>query len=89
MDREFMRAYYRAMYPEDLPLERVNECEKYVKAKAEFQEAEDAFIKLLGGVGSPLVKTYEEMCGSYAWMHSYLFEEIYLVGAEDREKMLR
>ena len=88
MDKEFMRTYYRNFYD--------NPCDLVVKDSEEFQEKrriryeiEEELTEMLGGTDTVLYKKFDDYISALAEENEVMREETYLLGAEDRDKMLR
>ena len=61
--------------------------DKYQRLKKIFERHEDEFEKELGD--RKLFRLYEELLSDYRAMEHEMAISVYLLGAEDREKMLR
>lgn len=88
MDREYMRKYYRRMYE--------NPCDLVVAESEEFKEKrdlrhklEDVLTEMMGGTRTPIYRKFDEYISAYADEMEVMREETYLLGAADREQMLR
>lgn len=86
MNRELMRKYYLSTYSEPETI-AVKNNEKYRQLRRTFEEHEKEFEKALNN--HKLFMMYEELLADYIEMQSELCIEMYLLGAEDREKMLQ
>ena len=86
MNREFMKGYYLNTYYEP-EIIAVQDNEKYHQLRRAFEEHEKEFEKALNN--HKLFMMYEELLADYIEMQSELCVDIYLLGAEDREKMLQ
>ena len=86
MDKEFIRKYCESVYPE-LEVTAVKCNEKYQHLKEIFKKHEDEFEKAIGD--RKLFMMYEELLADYMDMEHEMAVSVYLLGAEDREKMLR
>ena len=86
MDREFIRKYCESVYPE-LEVIAVKCNEKYQYLKKIFEKHEEEFEKAIGD--KKLFMMYEELLADYMDMEHEMAVSVYLLGAEDREKMLR
>ena len=86
MDKEFIRKYCESVYPE-LEGTAVKCNEKYQHLKEIFKKHEDEFEKAIGD--RKLFMMYEERLADYMDMEHEMAVSVYLLGAEDREKMLR
>lgn len=88
MDMEFMRDYYRMNYFQDckpLLIEREEYDRKY---KIRYQ-LEEEFKERLEGYDSELYLDFEKLVDCIEDVHNVMLEEMYLIGARDRENMLR
>lgn len=88
MDREYMRTYYRRFYE--------NPCDLVVAESDEFKEKRDLRYKLedeltamMGGTGTIMYKKFDEYISAFADEMEVMREETYLLGAADREQMLK
>ena len=87
MDREFMRLFCRKYYS-DYQMEAVEESGEYQSRKNKRYELEQNFeLELQKYEG--LYGLFEKYLDACADEQEVLMEEIYLMGAQDREKMLR
>lgn len=86
MDKEFIRKYCESVYPE-LEVTAVQCNDNYQRLKKIFEKHEDEFEKELGD--RKLFRLYEELLSDYMAMEHEMAISVYLLGAEDREKMLR
>lgn len=88
MDREYMRAYYRRFYenPTDLV---VAESEEFKEKRDIRYRVEDEFTEMLGGTSTALYKKFDEYISAFSEEMEVMREETYLLGAADREQMLR
>lgn len=88
MDMNFMRDYYRMSYFQDCKPMLI-EREKYdEKCKIRYQ-LEEAFKERLEGYDSKLYPEFEKLVDCIEDVHNIMLEEMYLIGARDRENMLR
>ncbi len=86
MDREFIRKYCESVYPE-LEVTAVKCNDKYQRLKKIFEKHEDEFEKAIGD--RKLFRLYEELLSDFMDMEHEMAVSVYLLGAEEREKMLR
>lgn len=86
MDKKFIRKYCENVYP-DLEVTAVKCNDKYQRLKKIFEKHEDEFENELGD--RKLFRLYEELLSDYMAMEHEMAISVYLLGAEDREKMLR
>ncbi len=88
MNRRFMCEYYDRMY--DSPVSAATASDPdYASAREEHLRMEETFAGMLGGRDSEGWKFYEEMMLKLHEMYTLSDRDLYLMGAEDREKMLR
>ncbi len=87
MNKEFMRGYYRNTYQHPVD-EAVKESREYEKTKNSRYDLEDKFTEMLGGHGTALHRAFNEYNAALAAEHNVIEEELYLMGAADREKMI-
>lgn len=88
MDKEFMRSYYRTFYEHAYNV-AVADSEEYREKQHIRQTLEYELEKMMGGINTPLYKKFDEYVGVYADEMDVMLEEVSLLGAADREKMLR
>lgn len=87
MDREFMKSFLNNYYA-DYQSESVKDSVEYQEIKKKRYEIERKFeLKLQEHEG--LEKLFEEYLDACADEQEVLQEEVYLLGAQDREKMMR
>lgn len=83
-----MRDYYRNRYDHAYDV-AVAGSVAYENEKNIRQEKEDELIRLLGGTGTIAYQKFDEYISAYMQEMDVMLEEIYLLGALDRERMLR
>ena len=88
MDTGFMRDYYRNNYLHAYDT-AVAGSEEYKKKRDVRYDKEDQLTKLLGGIRTEAYEIFDEYIAAYADEMDVMLEEVYLLGARDREKMLR
>ena len=88
MDKEYMRSYYRRFYE--------NPCDLVVAESEEFKEKrdiryqlEDELTEMMGGTKTMLYKKFDAYISAYSDEMEVMREETYLLGAADREQMLK
>ena len=88
MDKEYMRTYYRRFYE--------NPCDLVVADSEEFREKrdlryklEDELTEMMGGNRTLLYQKFDDYISAYADEMEVMREEPYLLGAADREQMLK
>ena len=88
MDKEYMRPYYRRFYE--------NPCDLVVADSEEFREKrdlryklEDELTEMMGGNRTLLYQKFDDYISAYADEMEVMREETYLLGAADREQMLK
>lgn len=88
MDKEYMRTYYRRFYE--------NPCDLVVADSEEFKEKrdlryklEDELTEMMGGNRTLLYQKFDDYISAYADEMEVMREETYLLGAADREQMLK
>ena len=89
MDREFMSDYYEMRYESLMTGAEQFEDPEYRLASTHLREAEDELAKLIGGVGTDGWCIYERCIDAHHEIEGLYYKQLYLAGAEDREKMLR
>ena len=88
MDREFMSDYYEMRYESLMTGAEQFEDPEYQLASTHLREAEDELAKLIGGVGTDEWCIYERCIDAHHEIEGLYYKQLYLAGAEDREKML-
>lgn len=88
MDREFMKSFLNNYYG-DYQSEAVKESEEYRKRQTKRYEMEKKFELLLQENSKELVELFEVYLDFCADELEILLQEMYLMGARDREKMLQ
>lgn len=88
MNMEFMRDYYRMSYFQDCKPMHIEREEYDKKCKIRYQ-MEETFIERLKGYNSELYMEFEKLVDCIEDIHNVMLEEMYLIGARDRENMLR
>ena len=88
MDKEYLRHYYRRMYE--------NPCDLVIIDSEEFEEKkkiryalEDKLEEMMGGIETPIYKVFDEYISAFSDEMEVMREETYLLGAADREQMLK
>ena len=88
MDKNYMRSYYRRFYE--------NPCDFVISESDEFKEKrdlryklEDELTEMLGGTQTLLYRQFDQYISAYADEMEVMREETYLLGAADREQMLK
>lgn len=88
MNMEFMREYYRSYYTNPFD-EAIRDSVEYRVKQAIRYVIEDELTEKLGGSKTELYQLFEKFIDAYADEMDVLLEEMYLLGAKDREKMLK
>ena len=88
MDRAFMKSFLNNYYA-DYQSEAVKDSEEYRKRQTKRYEIEKKFELLLQENSKELVELFEVYLDSCADEFEILLQEMYLMGAADRERMLR
>lgn len=88
MDREFMKSFLNNYYA-DYQSEVVIDSEEYEERRTRRHEIEKKFVLLLQENSKELVELFEAYLDSCSDELEILLQEMYLMGAQDREKMLR
>lgn len=88
MDREYMRSYYRRFYenPSDLV---VTESDEFKEKRDLRYNLEDELTEMMGGTGTIMYKKFDEYISAFSDEMEVMREETYLLGAADREQMLK
>lgn len=88
MDREFMKSFCKNYYS-DFEKEAIKNSESYKERREERYKAENELVLKLQEYGEEAIELFEKYLDAYADEIEVHLEEMYLMGAEDREKMLR
>jgi hypothetical protein len=88
MDKEYMRNYYRRMYENPCDLVIINSEEFEEKKKIRYA-LEDKLEEMMGGTSTQLYKVFDEYISAFSDEMEVMREETYLLGAADREQMLK
>ena len=88
MDKESMRNYYRRMYENPCDLVIINSEEFEEKKKIRYA-LEDKLEEMMGGTSTQLYKVFDEYISAFSDEMEVMREETYLLGAADREQMLK
>ena len=88
MEREFMKSFLNNYYA-DYQSEAVKDSVEYQEKRKLRYETEKKFVLMLQENSKELVEVFEDYLDACADELEILLEEIYLMGAQDREKMLR
>ena len=88
MDREYMRSYYRRFYenPSDLVVTESDEFKEKIDLR---YNLEDELTEMMGGTGTIMYKKFDEYISAFSEEMEVMREETYLLGAADREQMLK
>ena len=88
MDREYVRSYYRRFYenPSDLV---VTESDEFKEKRDLRYNLEDELTEMMGGTGTIMYKKFDEYISAFSDEMEVMREETYLLGAADREQMLK
>lgn len=88
MDRALMKSFCQNYYS-DFQTEAVKNSEEYQEKRSQRYDLENKIELVLQEYGKEVVGLFEQYLDAYADEQEVLLEEIYLMGAQDREKMLR
>ena len=88
MNKEFMRSFYRKYYAHSYD-KAVSHSKRYRRLQKIRYQLDDELAAMMGGTNTALYKKFDEYIGAYADEMDVMLEEVYLLGALDREKMLR
>lgn len=88
MDKCFMSSFYEKYYinPQE---EAVGDSNDYIRKKNLRYEIENKLVEQLKGLDEKILFMFEEYLDACADEQEVLLLRMYLLGAEDREKMLR
>lgn len=83
-----MRSYYRRFYenPSDLV---VTESDEFKEKRDLRYNLEDELTEMMGGTGTIMYKKFDEYISAFSEEMEVMREETYLLGAADREQMLK
>lgn len=88
MDREFMSEFYQKFYTYP-SVEAIKDSEEYREKYDVRSKLEDEVTKLLGGIGTADYKIFDNFLSAMYDEYEVLLEGMYLLGAADRERMLK
>lgn len=88
MDRKFMKAFLNNYYS-NYQTEAVKDSEEYKERRSYRYELEKKFELMLQELSDDLIKVFDDYLDACADEKEILLQEMYLMGAQDREKMLR
>ncbi|MCC8138272.1 MAG: hypothetical protein LIO76_09490 [Clostridiales bacterium] len=88
MDRQFMAEYFDKVYDEPVSA-AVKDDEEYCKLNEVFFQKEQEFEKMLGGPNSKEYVFFDELMTKSDELWERVMKGAYLMGARDRERMLR
>lgn len=88
MDKEYMRNYYRRMYENPCDLVIIDS-EEFEEKKKIRHELEDKLAEMMGGTSTSIYKVFDEYVSAFSDEMEVMREETYLLGAADREQMLK
>ena len=88
MDREFIKSFLNNYYA-DFQSEAVKDSDEYKERRTRRYEIEKKFVLLLQESTKELVELFEVYLDACADELEILLEEMYLMGAQDRENMLK
>jgi len=88
MDRVFLREFMENMY-EDVTAEVVRDNSAYEKLRAQYMDMEREFYQQLIELSPELAQMHDELSEVFGKLQRISDTELYLRGAEDRERMLR
>ena len=88
MDKVFMRDFYQKFYSDPYQI-AIGDSEVFSEKREFRYQIEEELTLLLGGPHTEAYKKFDEFITAWADEYDVMLEEMYLLGAEDREKMLR
>ena len=88
MDRVFLREFMENMY-EDVTAEVVRDNSAYEKLRVQYMDMEREFYQQLIELSPELAQMHDELSEVFGKLQRISDTELYLRGAEDRERMLR
>lgn len=88
MDKGFMREFYQKFYLHPCD-EAIKDSEEYKEKNKIRFELEEKVEKMLGGTRTTEYKVFDDFLSALYEEYEVILEEMYLMGARDREKMLR
>lgn len=87
MNLKFMSDFYERFY-DDPVFETIGQTEEYKEIKRRIKEGEEKLRKVIGETGTDTWELFEDIMMSQYEYVTFVAKEMYLKGAEDREKML-
>lgn len=88
MDKEFMKSFFERYY-ENPYAEAVKDLGTYHETQKKRQKIEGVFEVKLKDAGEKVWQLFEQYMDAWTDEQEVLLKAMYLLGAEDREKMLR
>lgn len=88
MDRAFMREFMENMY-EDVAAEVVKDNSTYEKLRLQYVDMEREYYHQIIKLSPELAQMHDDLSELFGKMERIADAELYLRGAEDRERMLR
>lgn len=88
MDCNFMKSFYERYYENPI-CEAIADSEKYHALRKKRQEIEGLLEGKLTGFGNDLMQLFDMYMDAYSDEMEVVLQKIYLMGARDREQMLR
>ena len=88
MDKEYMRNYYRRMYENPCDLV-ITDSEEFEEKKKLRYELENKLEEMMGGTSTHIYKVFDEYISAFSDEMEVMREETYLLGAADREQLLK
>ncbi|MCD8012165.1 MAG: hypothetical protein LUG99_03140 [Lachnospiraceae bacterium] len=88
MDKQFMREYFDKMYEEPISVIVEGDSE-YEKHKKEMYQKINEFEAMVGGPDAKECKVLDEILTKCDEMWECVITNAYLLGAKDRERMLK
>lgn len=88
MDWQFMNQFYSKMY-EEPEKEAVNKNEEYAAARYRREQAEEKLLKLMEKESRELQNGFADLMLAMNEQQRILEKAMYMMGAKDRERMLR
>lgn len=88
MDKVLMKEFGQKMY-EDIAAEVVKDNQEYQRLRIKYVQKEREYRKKLSEINMEFVEEYDQVMNLLLEMEQFINMELYVKGAEDRERMLR
>lgn len=89
MNRQFMEKYYWETYNENIVDMVISKKEEYLKLRDDFFKSGNKVLETLASLGEEYSQYHEEWYLAICALESFIAKEMYLLGAQDRDKMIQ